>query len=133
MNFSSDSWLINNLFVYTTGDDFRYAGMKDVEYILDQGIKIALIYGDRDYRCPWLGVEHLSLEANWTGADDFRSAGYADIKTNASYNGGVVRQHGNLSFSRVFEAGHDGKPPFLIFQSLLVKLMLSVRSGGIPT
>ena len=27
--------------------------------------------------------------------------------TNASYSGGQTRQHGNLSFSRIYEAGHE--------------------------
>ncbi|KAL7892937.1 Alpha/Beta hydrolase protein [Trichoderma sp. TUCIM 5745] len=35
------------------------------------------------------------------------SAGYASLNTNSSYIGGLVRQHGNVSFSRVFEAGHS--------------------------
>lgn len=82
--------------------------MKDVEYLLNNGVQVTFIYGDRDYRCPWLGMEKLSLAANWTGANAFRDAGYADIHTNGSYKGGVVRQHGSLSFSRVFQAGHDG-------------------------
>ena len=68
--------------------------MKDVEYLLDSGVKVTLMYGDRDQRCPWLGAEKLSLAANWTGAEEFRSAGYANMVTNSSYNGGVVRQHG---------------------------------------
>ena len=51
----------------------------------------------------------------WTAIEsdlttDFKQAGYADIETNASYVGGFVRQVGNLSFSRVFQAGHEGKP-----------------------
>lgn len=83
--------------------------MKDVEYLLDRGVKVALIYGDRDLRCPWLGAEKLSLAAEWSGAEDFRGAGYALIHTNDTYDGGVVRQHGALSFSRVFDAGHDGE------------------------
>jgi carboxypeptidase D len=37
----------------------------------------------------------------------FRKAGYANLVTNSSYNGGLVRQYGNVSFSRVFEAGHS--------------------------
>ena len=98
-----------------TADGFARAGMKDVEYLLDSGVKITLIYGDRDFRCPWLGVEDLSLAANWTGADQFRKAGYASIQTNHSYVGGVVRQHGNFSFSRVFQAGHDGKSPLPMY------------------
>lgn len=38
--------------------------------------------------------------------DIFASAGYADIIVNNSYIGGHVRQYGNLSFSRIFDAGH---------------------------
>jgi hypothetical protein len=82
-------------------------GIKSLEHLLDNGVKVALVYGDRDYRCPWMGAEQLSLAANWSGANQFRDAGYQYIRTNESYNGGMVRQHGNLSFSRVFEAGHD--------------------------
>lgn len=36
----------------------------------------------------------------------FLSAGYADIVVNESYVGGAVRQYGNLSFSRIYDAGH---------------------------
>jgi hypothetical protein len=44
---------------------------------------------------------------NYPSAAAFRSAGYSNIESNASYVGGLVRQHGNVSFSRVFEAGHS--------------------------
>lgn len=40
-------------------------------------------------------------------ASAFRSAGYAPLHTNSSYQGGLVRQHNRVSFSRVFESGHD--------------------------
>ena len=40
-------------------------------------------------------------------AKDFRSAGYEAINVNDSYVGGQVRQHGNFSFSRVYESGHE--------------------------
>lgn len=36
----------------------------------------------------------------------FPAAGYADIIVNSSYVGGQVRQFGNLSFSRIYDAGH---------------------------
>ena len=89
------------------GDISRRAGLKDVEYLLSRGIRIALIYGDRDYRCPWIGAEKLSMQANWDGAGAYRKAGYEEIHVNSSYIGGVAKQHGLLSFSRVFQAGHD--------------------------
>ena len=47
------------------------------------------------------------MAANWTGTEGYHSAGYSEIHTNRSYVGGVVKQHGNLSFSRIFDSGHD--------------------------
>lgn len=54
-----------------------------------------------------MGVENVSLSMEYADAAAFRTAGYAPIHTNASYTGGLVRQHGRVSFSRVFQAGHD--------------------------
>ncbi|KAK5111187.1 hypothetical protein LTR85_012236 [Meristemomyces frigidus] len=107
VNFTADSTANQNVMLDISGDAARTAGMKSVEYLLDSGIKVALVYGDRDYRCPWLATEALSLQANWTGADNFREAGYQHVHTNDTYDGAVVRQHGLLSFSRVFDAAHD--------------------------
>lgn len=39
--------------------------------------------------------------------DSFAKAGYEPIQTNSSYEGGLVREVGKLSFSRVFLAGHS--------------------------
>ena len=127
LNWTQDSWLSNNLLYEVTGDDTRAAGMEDIEYLLENGVTVALAYGDRDYRCPWTGAEQLSLHANWTGHEAFRNAGYQDLETNATYNGSVVRQHGNLSFSRVFEAGHDCKSAW-IYQALHISDKNSHRS-----
>jgi carboxypeptidase D len=89
--------------------------LEDLSYILDSGIKVALVsgikvalvYGDRDYACNWIGGEEVSLGVKYSNTDKFHTAGYADIHTNASYVGGQVRQYGNFSFSRVYEAGHE--------------------------
>ena len=76
--------------------------------LLDNGVKIALVYGDRDYQCNWMGGEAVSLAINFSSSVEFSKAGYAELLTNDSYTGGLVRQHGNLSFTRVFQAGHEG-------------------------
>ncbi|KAM0720596.1 hypothetical protein Q7P37_004732 [Cladosporium fusiforme] len=104
VNFTANSYLTQSLF---RGDMVRRAGLQDLEYLLSRGIKVALIHGDRDYRCPWNGGEQLTLAANWPGAAAYRKAGYEEIRVNATYIGGVVKQHGLLSFSRVFDAGHS--------------------------
>ncbi|KAL4788087.1 Alpha/Beta hydrolase protein [Aspergillus varians] len=81
--------------------------LEDLAYVLDSGIKVALVYGDRDYACPWNGGEEVSLKVDYSDAEKFRAAGYTPLHTNSSYIGGLVRQHGNFSFTRVFEAGHE--------------------------
>lgn len=64
---------------------------------------------NRDIICNWYSGQNASLELArllpaYSAA--FPSAGYADIVVNDSYIGGHVRQFGNLSFSRIFDAGH---------------------------
>ncbi|KAI2627018.1 alpha/beta-hydrolase [Hypomontagnella submonticulosa] len=93
----------------STGDYEREAMVPKLASLLNAGVRVGLIYGDRDYICNWLGGEAVSLAlassvASYSGA--FPSAGYAPIIVNDSYIGGVVRQFGNLSFSRIYQAGH---------------------------
>ena len=109
LNFTQDCPVLEGQYFTITGDSARVAGKPAMEKLLNAGVKVNLVYGDRDYRCPWNGIEALSLEFDWAGAEAFNNAGYEFIRTNDSYNGGVVRQYGNLSFSRVFQAGHGGK------------------------
>lgn len=59
---------------------------------------------------PGLGGEAVSLAIPYSQKASFAAAGYSNIVTNNSYIGGVVRQRGLFSFSRVFEAGHEGMP-----------------------
>lgn len=47
----------------------------------------------------------LSLAVNYTHATQFRSSGYAPFLVNGT-DYGAVRQFGNFSFVRVYEAGH---------------------------
>jgi hypothetical protein len=54
----------------------------------------------------------------------FHAAGYADIVSNDSYVGGHVRQYGNLSFSRIFDAGHmvpsyQAETAFVVFSRII--------------
>lgn len=92
-----------------TGDFILGDGLAKLGNLLDRGVKVALVYGDKDYQCNWYGGEAISKAIATKHAPEFEKAGYADIVTNASYIGGFVRQYGNLSFSRVFQAGHACK------------------------
>ncbi|KAH8897109.1 alpha/beta-hydrolase [Thozetella sp. PMI_491] len=109
VNFTNTGYSVYNAFL-RTGDWVRRAPIPELASLLQKGVRIGLVYGDRDYVCNWLGGEALSMElASAVGglyATRFPSAGYAPIIVNDSYIGGVVRQFGNLSFSRIYQAGH---------------------------
>ncbi|EGP84851.1 secreted peptidase S10 [Zymoseptoria tritici IPO323] len=89
------------------GDYVRPGWLEDLAYLLEEGVKVQLMFGDRDYACNWIGGEAASLAIDYTNTTAFHAAGYADIQSNATFSGGQVRQHGNLSFARVYQAGHE--------------------------
>ncbi|TQV97615.1 hypothetical protein V2A60_006642 [Cordyceps javanica] len=120
------SLLSNNVLLYQTGDPVRTAGREMLQYLLGNGVKVVMMYGDRDYRCPWNGAEKLSLQLDWPGADAFRKAGYEHVKTSGCSSKGVVRQHGNLSFARIFDAGHDAQG----YQPEIVSKLVSRAVAG---
>jgi hypothetical protein len=106
LNWTRSSGPVSTAF-RSIGDYPRPGWLEDLSYLLEKNIKVTLVYGDRDYACNWLGGEAVSLAINYTSSDAFRAAGYQGIQTNDTYIGGQVRQVGNLSFNRVFEAGHE--------------------------
>lgn len=105
VNFTLSANQLITAFFLQTGDATRRS-IAPLNSVAQSGVKIALVFGDRDYRCNWLGGEATSLALQYPEAEQFRSAGYQSISVNASYQGGFVRQYNNVSFSRVFEAGH---------------------------
>jgi len=106
INMTENNYVAQNVYVLI-GDAIR-GNISNLESILDKGYQVAMVHGDRDYRCNWLGGEAVSLAAKWRHAGDFNEAGYESIQTNSTYDGGYVRQVGKFSFSRVFQAGHAG-------------------------
>ena len=107
VNFTQDSNPVMSAFEHT-GDHQRGEAIKELASLLSLGVKIGFMYGDSDYLCNWLGGEQIALAvAGQSPAHaPYLSAGYADIVVNNTYVGGAVKQYGNLSFSRIYNAGH---------------------------
>jgi carboxypeptidase C (cathepsin A) len=112
VNFTETNYQVLSAF-QTTGDYERDSLVPALASLIASGIRVAFIYGDRDYICNWLGgeaiaaaVAHDPYIAGTLYPTSFPGAGYAPIIVNETYIGGVVRQYGNLSFSRIYDAGH---------------------------
>jgi hypothetical protein len=91
-----------------TGDFVKGGQLENLAYILDHGVNVALLHGDRDYACNWVAGEASSLKIPWSSQQKFAQAGYTPVALSSPYvqSGGLVRQYGNLSFTRVYQAGH---------------------------
>ncbi|OJD16314.1 hypothetical protein AJ78_03526 [Emergomyces pasteurianus Ep9510] len=138
LNYTSGSSAVFGAFD-STGDYVSpgpHGYTNDIGYLLESGIKVALVSGDRDYSCNWVGGENTSLSINYSDSSRFRAAGYADIRTNSSYIGGQVRQYGNFSFSRVFQAGHmvpayQPETAFEVFRRVMFNM--DIATGKVNT
>lgn len=94
-------------FAFQSTGDFVYDNfIRDLEMLLDQGVRVSLYYGDADYICNWFGGQAVSLAVNYTHKAQFAAAGYAPLVVDG-VEYGEVRQYGNFSFTRVYEAGHE--------------------------
>ncbi|TVY22284.1 Carboxypeptidase S1-like protein [Lachnellula hyalina] len=106
MNYTSDSSDTVGVNFELTGDFIFETMMDDLEDLLNKNVRVALFYGDADYICNWFGGEAVSMQVNYTHSADFRAAPYSPFMVdNVEY--GKVRQHGNFSFTRIYESGHE--------------------------
>ncbi|EMC93035.1 hypothetical protein BAUCODRAFT_271525 [Baudoinia panamericana UAMH 10762] len=105
VNFTFASSAVYQAFAMT-GDHAKRGFVDDIAYILDHGVKVALLYGDRDYACNWVQGEATSLKIPWASQKEFATAGYTPLVISPVHSGGLTRQYGNLSFTRVYQAGH---------------------------
>lgn len=124
VNYSEHSAAVSSDFSRTY-DMLRGGFLEDAAQLLDAGVKVHLVYGDRDYACNWVGGEAASLAVPHARAGEFAAAGYeAFLAASPDYVpssplalgrdtdeeevvAGMTRQVGNFSFTRVFQAGHE--------------------------
>jgi len=135
VNYTETNYQVVDAFT-ATGDYERESFVPAIAALLNSGVRVGLMYGDRDYICNWLGGEAISLavaaQTSPQYASLFPAAGYAPIIVNGSYIGGAVRQYGNLSFSRIYDAGHSvpAYQPETAFQVFARILMGTAISSG---
>lgn len=104
VNFTGSSRAVARNFGFSA-DHIKGGFIDALGYLLDTGVKVHMMYGDRDFACNWIGGEMSSLAVDYAGTAGFNSAGYAPMVSSDGM-GGLTRQYGNFSFTRVFQAGH---------------------------
>lgn len=111
VNFTWVSPIVSRAF-NSHGDMARGGFLEGLADLLDGGVKVHLVYGDRDLACNWVGGEAASLAIPHRHRGAFARAGYEALTVSGSPEEppfvpyGLTRQHGNLSFTRVYQAGH---------------------------
>jgi len=118
-----------------TGDFVYRRFQADLERILDNDVRVALIYGDADYICNWFGGEAASLALRYKNAKEFQNAGYVPFVVDGQEYG-EVREYGRFSFLRIYEAGHEvpyyqPKASLEAFRRVLGNLVLADGSAAI--
>lgn len=94
-------------YAFANTGDFAYPNfIPDLEMILNNSVRVSLIYGDADYICNWFGGQAVSLAVNYTHKSEFAAAGYTPFLVDGDEYG-EVREYGNFSFLRIYEAGHE--------------------------
>ncbi|KAI8636895.1 Alpha/Beta hydrolase protein [Parasitella parasitica] len=91
---------------YQTGDGSKdYSG--HVAETLEAGVRVLLYVGDMDWICNWVGNLAWSLDMEWSGKQGYNNAPkekwYSDF---TGTQAGDVREFSNLTFLRIFNAGH---------------------------
>ncbi|KAK5115280.1 hypothetical protein LTR62_001480 [Meristemomyces frigidus] len=121
---------------FSSTGDFVYSSLiADLETILNNGVRVALYYGDADYICNWFGGQAVSLQVNYTHATEFRASDYSPFMVDG-VEYGEVRQYGNFSFLRVYESGHEvpfyqPKASLEMFRRVLGNLVLADGSEAV--
>ncbi|KAH9218507.1 carboxypeptidase [Leptodontidium sp. 2 PMI_412] len=134
VNFSANAPVVAQAFSLT-GDNVKGGSLEALASIMDAGVSVTMVYGDRDFACNWLGGEAVSHAIPFSHSHVFSSAGIADISLPGYPVGAQVRQAGNLSFIRVYSASHNvglQQPQLsqIIFQRAITGL--DIASGTVP-
>lgn len=80
----------------------------ELSSMLQHGISVTLAGGDLDQMLGWQSQELVALNMDYTlgSGASLRDAAWADLVLDGDSPGGLTRQVGNLSVSRVFNASH---------------------------
>ncbi|KAI7939349.1 hypothetical protein MJO29_014085 [Puccinia striiformis f. sp. tritici] len=95
--------------LYTIHDksgDWMLDSSKQLERVIESGVRTVLYVGDADYIVNYQGVESLVTSLNTTASKSFAGQNFTNWLIDDEV-AGVYKTTGSLSYLRIFEAGHE--------------------------
>ncbi|KAJ2799260.1 hypothetical protein H4R20_004509 [Coemansia guatemalensis] len=90
---------------FTAANDVIRSYEGELVKIIDAGVRTLIYVGDADWLCNWYGMTALVEGFDWHGKEEFNNL--KDSEWNVgSKQAGEARSVDNLSYVRIFEAGH---------------------------
>ncbi|KAJ8751463.1 hypothetical protein K2173_016677 [Erythroxylum novogranatense] len=78
---------------------------KGIPTLLESGIRVHIYAGEEDLICNWLGNSWWVNEIKWSGRKQFLAAPIVPFNVGGAKTG-ELKEHGILSFLKVYKAGH---------------------------
>lgn len=94
-----------SMFVLTGRRDAR-SFLGELSEIVRAGVKVLIWTGDTDSVCDWQGTLEVANTVEWDHRNEFASRSLEPYTVNGTEKG-TSKHVENLTFMRVFEAGHD--------------------------
>ena len=75
--------------------------------MLDKGLPILIYNGDKDYICNWLGGLYWTEALVWEGQQEYKTSDFDFWLTdNGVHPAGECKKFANLTYLRIYDAGH---------------------------
>lgn len=89
----------------STGDSPR-SFLSQLSEVVSSGVTTLIWAGDADWICNWFGVLNVANVINYSGTSTFAKKELTSYTVKGKQQG-TFKTEGNLSFLRVFDAGHE--------------------------
>ncbi|GLD92815.1 hypothetical protein PINS_up001394 [Pythium insidiosum] len=116
LHVETPSWVEVSLDVmesFVSSGDWSLGYQSYVADMLNDGVRVLIYAGDADLVCNWSGNRAWTLALEWQGKDGFNAATDRPfvtrdllVKDAEEVDAGVVRSFENLTFLRLYNAGH---------------------------
>jgi len=73
--------------------------------LLENNYQVLVYSGMLDFICNWVGGEDWTTAMPWSGQNDFSNTNYTVWSVNGN-SAGEVRSYENLTFLKIYNAGH---------------------------